>query len=121
MQRHLAILFTSLYILAMLKPVMPLFQYVVNQDYIAEFLCVNKDKPMLNCKGKCFLAAQLAKESEEKKQNLPAINLQEYPIGFIHILSVPFLKQNIATKKVYSYVNLYKPLFLQQVFHPPSF
>ncbi len=99
---------------------MPLFEYVVNQDYIAEFLCVNKDKPMLNCNGKCFLSAQLAKENEEKKQNLPAINLQEYPIGFIVILNIPFRKQIILPDNFFSYINLYKPLFFQHIFHPPS-
>ena len=43
----LAYTFIFLYITAMLRPVMPLANYLINQDYIAEFLCINKDLPEL--------------------------------------------------------------------------
>jgi len=56
--------------LAMLvKSLWPVVDYVVNYDYIVNVLCENKDKPQLNCNGKCYLAKQLAKESEEKGKN----------------------------------------------------
>ena len=38
--------------------------YRVNQDYIAKNLCENRDKPMLNCNGQCYLAKKL-KAAEE--------------------------------------------------------
>ena len=44
-------------------------EYVVNYDYIVNVLCENKDKPALNCDGKCYLAKLLAKESEQQKEN----------------------------------------------------
>jgi hypothetical protein len=34
--------------------------YFVNQAEIIELFCVNKDKPVLQCNGKCHLATQLA-------------------------------------------------------------
>ncbi|MEY3956556.1 MAG: hypothetical protein RLZ73_1011 [Bacteroidota bacterium] len=40
--------------------------YRINRDYIAENLCVNRDKPMLNCNGQCYLAKKL-KAAEEKE------------------------------------------------------
>ncbi|CAM3478382.1 hypothetical protein [Zobellia roscoffensis] len=53
----------------MVKPLWPVAEYIANYDYIKNVLCVNKDKPMLNCDGKCYLAKQLAKESEENSKN----------------------------------------------------
>lgn len=53
----------------LIKPFWPVVEYVVNYDYIVNVLCENKDKPQLNCDGKCYLAKQLAKESEQNNQN----------------------------------------------------
>ncbi len=54
-------------ILFLLKPVFPLFSYVLNYQYIVENLCVNREKPQLSCNGKCHLAKELAKEVDEEK------------------------------------------------------
>nr|WP_236025577.1 hypothetical protein [Algoriphagus oliviformis] len=40
--------------------------YELNKAYIIENFCVNKDKPMMNCDGKCYLAQQM-KEAKEKR------------------------------------------------------
>ena len=120
MKRFLPILFTLLYLLAMLKPVMPVFNYIVNHDYIAEYLCINKDKPMLHCDGKCYLMQKLQQENDEKKQNLPAINLKDYPIGFVQIASYQFTNIQLTLKKDFSYLNLYSKSFHPIVYHPPN-
>jgi hypothetical protein len=52
--------------------------YRVNQDYIAKNLCVNRDKPMLNCNGQCYLAKQL-KAAEEKEQKSNSERLEKMP------------------------------------------
>ena len=77
----------------MLRPVAPMLEYVVYEDYIAEFLCINKEKTELNCNGKCYLMQRLAEQDEQKKQNLPKILLEEYPIGFVQLVS-------LTTKKI---------------------
>ena len=53
----------------LVKPLWPIVEYVANYDYIVEVLCVNKDRPELNCDGKCYLAQQLAKEQREHDKN----------------------------------------------------
>ncbi len=40
----------------------------INQDFIAENLCENKDKPRMCCKGKCQLKKQLQKMDTESQQ-----------------------------------------------------
>lgn len=53
----------------LVKPLWPIAEYVANYDYIVEVLCVNRDRPELNCDGKCYLAQQLAKEQREQDKN----------------------------------------------------
>lgn len=53
----------------LVKPLWPVAEYVMNYDYIKNVLCENKDKPQLNCDGKCYLAKQLAKESQQNQKN----------------------------------------------------
>lgn len=53
----------------LIKPLWPLAEYAVNYDYIVENLCENRDIPSLHCDGKCYLAKQLAKESEGSDKN----------------------------------------------------
>ncbi|QLE01440.1 hypothetical protein HX109_07630 [Galbibacter sp. BG1] len=121
MLRIYSIAFTLLYLLAMLKPVLPVFDYVVNHDYIAEYLCINKDRPEMHCDGKCYLMQMLEEENQQKKQNLPAIDLREYPIGFVSFLSLENTGYSIIPeKKTTLYFNKYSFLASYKYFHPPS-
>lgn len=53
----------------MVRPLWPIVEYVVNYNYIVTVLCENKEKPQLQCNGKCYLAKQLEKSSEQDEQN----------------------------------------------------
>lgn len=53
----------------LVKPLWPVAEYVVNYNYISTVLCVNKEKPQLQCNGKCYLAKQLEKSSEQDEKN----------------------------------------------------
>lgn len=61
------ILFVSLTML--IKPLWPVVEYIMNYDYIVNVLCENKDKPELQCDGKCYLAQMLAEESQQNEKN----------------------------------------------------
>jgi len=41
----------------------------MNYDYIVNNLCENKNKPALNCDGKCYLSKLLAQESKQSEEN----------------------------------------------------
>lgn len=66
MKSHV-ILFVALTMLV--KPLWPVAEYIMNYDYIVNVLCQNKDKPQLQCDGKCYLAKQLAKENDSQSRN----------------------------------------------------
>lgn len=52
-----------------------LVSWKLNQTYIAENLCINKNKPEMKCDGKCHLQKQLKsiedKSDTEKDASLP--------------------------------------------------
>lgn len=118
--RSLPVFFTFLYLLAMVKPVWPVIDYVVNQDYIAAYFCINKDKPKLHCNGKCYLAQKLQEAQHEKQQNLPAINLKDYPIGFVEVLFWNFKGQVALQNPLPTSLPCKPRSFVETIFRPPA-
>ena len=95
--------------------------YVLNKDYIAGKLCVNKDKPAMHCNGKCFLAKQ--QQKEEQQNDKSADNRKEkFEIQFFSLPSAINLETVVFRNDIiYSNrVNFSLPEFYSSVFHPPS-
>ena len=113
-------------LLMFLKPLFPVLEYAVNYNYISKVLCVNKDKPMLHCNGKCHLMKELAKASEnekpinsDKKNNFK----QEVEVLFYQdikslIVEQVYFQNKITVSDYYS--NLYYHTNSFSVFHPPT-
>lgn len=56
--------------------------FELNRDFIAKNLCENRNRPQLNCDGKCYLAKKLKaqhdredRETTERIQNMPVLAL----------------------------------------------
>ena len=112
-------------LLILLKPLFPVIDYVVNYDYISKVLCVNKEKPKLQCNGKCHLMKELAKNSESENpiSTNKKIASQETVVVFCQEIKTfvitPIYLQK--TKKANSnYSNLYTYKISASVFHPPT-
>src|SRR5262245_61157718 len=43
--------------------------YQLNKEYIAKNLCVNKEKPKMQCNGKCHMMKKLAQEEKKDQEN----------------------------------------------------
>lgn len=105
----------------MLRPIAPFIEYAINQDYIAEFLCINKEKPEMRCNGKCHLYKEVEKQQEETPVSLE-ISFKEYPIGFVKILKFANINiGNLKYKSNFHYLKHYKYFYSETVFHPPIF
>lgn len=106
----------------MLRPIQPYVEYLANQDYIAEFLCINKEKPELQCNGKCHLVKELEKQQENNPKSL-RISLENYPIGFVTIFQISFVKTFTSSKKsrLAFYEKLYHSDYNYSIFQPPDF
>ncbi len=48
-----------------------LIDFKINQDFIAKVLCINREKPMSTCNGKCYLSEQLKKAEEQEEKQAP--------------------------------------------------
>lgn len=107
----------------MLRPVQPYIEYVLNQDYIVEFLCINKDKPKLQCNGKCHLVKEIEKQQESNPIKALSVSLENYPIGFVTIYKIKALNNLVvsATQKSPPYLALYHFDYNYSAFQPPDF
>jgi hypothetical protein len=109
----------------LLKPIVPVLDYVINYDYIAKELCENKAKPKLNCNGKCHLMKELAKASEdEAPQSDKKTSPQQTEILFYEALGGFIFSHPVfisADKNESAYSNLYSNLTAVSFFHPPAF
>ncbi|WP_298148660.1 hypothetical protein [Flavobacterium sp.] len=111
-------------ILFLLKPVFPLFTYILNYQYIVENLCVNREKPQLSCNGKCHLAKEIAKEVDSEQSSndsskkeskgffetlyyLPAITSAEYNTFCNKLPQKIYL--NFELKPLPGYYNIIQP------------
>jgi hypothetical protein len=110
----------------LVKPILPVLEYVVNYEYISKVLCINKDKPKMQCNGKCHLMKELAKASDaekplssDKKGTTPILDV----LIFEEIKSFEIVPVCFATKEKINpyYSNLYFHLNSTSVFHPPTF
>jgi len=119
LNRFVAILLILTVISSNLTKCIIFASFKINQKYIAKELCENRDKPELNCEGKCYLAKKLkqAEEKEQEQEHQAKKNLlQEAFIGKaesvnFHIQLIQVL--NEAPNNTYYHQD---PLF---IFHPP--
>jgi hypothetical protein len=81
-------------LLPTLSPWGTIAYFNLNREYIAKVLCENRDKPKLNCNGKCYLAKILKqqqdkqnKETTERVQNLPVLQLFSNPLPAFEFIS----------------------------------
>jgi hypothetical protein len=110
----------------LLKPVLPVVEYVVNYEYISKVLCVNKAKPKMKCNGKCHLMKELGKTSESQTpiSSNKKIATQELEVLFFEEIKsfkiTSFFSDN--NQKINSnYSNLYCYLNSVSIFRPPIF
>lgn len=100
----------------------------INQDIITEKYCVNKDKPMMNCDGKCYLSKQLEnlelKEEQERKdypnpqQKVETVNYSWIIDDLLSDFILSIFNEE-TTKGECSRVLISHP-HLQDFFHPPT-
>jgi len=82
MRPKIAIGILIIFCFSEIKTLMPFLDYLVNYEFISEVLCINKDKPMSTCKGKCYLSQQLKEAQEIEKQNkkIPTVEQERIPM-----------------------------------------
>lgn len=96
--------------------------FILNQDYIAENLCENQDKPELKCNGKCFLAKELAKE-EKKEKKESKVKFEDTKVYFFCSIEEIYEANPLYfEKREHTNVRMQAGSdgYLSKVFHPPA-
>jgi len=98
--------------------------FKINQDFIAEVLCINKEKPMTMCNGKCYLSEQLKKAEEQEEKQAPTNKKERLEVVYYYAKSsFDFL---IYTN---CFVGKLNPVYVDEfytsslnadIFHPPK-
>ena len=95
--------------------------FFLNRSYIAKNLCVNREKPRMQCNGKCYLSKKL-KEQENQDQQVPVSKNEQFNIQPFFV-PAPFLLMNTSiTIKVKFFIKNDQAIasFPEAIFHPPT-
>jgi len=104
-----------------LKIVGTIGYYALFTDNFVENFCENKDKPSLNCNGKCALSKMLNQASETEQAPLNLDWLKSETVLFVPSLAaMVFLKSSHLKSDNFQYFNLYSFKFTQRLIHPPQ-
>jgi hypothetical protein len=99
--------------------------YGININVIIEQYCVNKERPQLQCDGKCFLAEQLNEASDSNQEDgnkfLNSLFESFIPIYVFAQADIKFNNQYAykSYEKVFGYHNHYAFLSEGTNFKPP--
>lgn len=123
MKQIIAIIFVTLYGLALVRPALPLVDYYVQLEaYKAR--CINKTRPEMKCNGQCILMQRLkAMQNEQPEPTAPApvkVNFEDYPIGFVisqDTDQINYLRNR--TGRFFTSAELQPADFYSEIFHPP--
>lgn len=98
--------------------------YELNIDYIIEELCVNKDKPQLQCNGKCFLTQKLTQDTvvdEDAPATAVRVARAFYPVYFRDIEVVDIgVKIILKSKEYFTITSLKTITFYSSNDEPPE-
>jgi len=74
MKRTFAIFITFCYLSGVFAPFYTYAGYFLNKDFIIENFCINKNKPELECDGKCYLNKQIAEQTQKTADAQTPVN-----------------------------------------------
>ncbi len=99
--------------------------FVIHQDYIAQNLCENRDKPDLHCNGTCVLMQKLKlkKDTSNEPRELP--KLAQTEISSFLVIDFDFAPlynpESVIDENLPCHSKDIKSLYLKDIFHPPRF
>lgn len=94
--------------------------FEVNQNYIAKELCINRDKPEMNCNGKCYLMKKLKQaEEKEQKQERQAQKVQIQDALVTQKLAFVSPVKQLKSARI-AEITFALPRHSAAIFHPPK-
>jgi len=124
MRSFMAFILLFAVMLPTLSPWGTVAYFHVNRTYIAKVLCENRDRPKLNCNGKCYLAKKL-KQQQDKKDKETTEQVSNMPLAHLFFLNkVNFTFRVLhfveKTKVDFNYVHSVYTSALPGILRPPK-
>ncbi|MGS2761999.1 hypothetical protein [Sinomicrobium sp. M5D2P9] len=94
--------FLILALLICFRPAFPFLEYAANYDYISRVLCINKDKPKMECYGKCYLM-KAVKEVETDRKDKPTLKFEQQLLFFRNTEEVATISSSTPVYTVNTY------------------
>lgn len=92
MKKIVAIGLLGVFLLCLLKPIMPYMDYMINYSVISTELCESAGNAFSSCHGKCYLKEKvMATKASDSNSNsgLAKIGIEDYFVSDIRIESTP--------------------------------
>lgn len=116
------ILFVGLILVRSMVIPMVFIDYELNKDYIIQNFCVNKNKPELECDGKCYLAQKINEAREKEAESTFSSYLFTMECHFvsqtIKLTYVPIVFF-LESKPIDFKASIYDSKSIFAFFHPP--
>ena len=94
--------------------------FQLNQEYIAEVFCINKENPLSTCNGQCFLSRNLDLADDSEKLPSRVRNEKiEIPNFLISESTFSFKATTEPVMRNFAYTNTYRFEYTSTAFHPP--
>jgi len=94
--------------------------YYVDTAGFIERLCENKDKPELQCNGKCHLKKVVENNTNDDKIPFKDINFKEITLFVVEQSKYEFISITFKKTDLSNYNNLYAYLVISAFDHPPQ-
>ncbi|WP_129653640.1 hypothetical protein [Flagellimonas olearia] len=114
-----ACLFALLILMSNLRFSSMYVYYSLDREDFIERLCENKDKPELNCDGKCMLAKMLQAQTNEDEQPMPVIGWEQVLVFFMDFPAYDVQLGNTEKRSAFFYSNSYSYCFSEMPIKPP--
>lgn len=121
LKAHIAVILAVTFLGITFQSAFIQISYDLNKGFIAQELCVNKDKPSLNCEGKCYLNKQLKKAQQQKQDrqgqesNKPTIT---WSVADVNVTSLGLYQ--LQYNNSFAEVICNPSSFVKEIEHPPA-
>jgi len=123
MKNMLVISLATLILATAMKDLTMFAFFKINQTDIIERACINKEKPMVMCHGKCFFQKKIV-EINDTESSQPLAQKVNKPSSLTMFLTtipiIHFTELKVHTQSSFFYEELYAQSFLSTLFEPPK-
>ena len=123
MKNFFIISLLAIMLLQIFSKVVVVIEYQANKEYIMEFLCINRDKPQLECEGKCQLTKKLKVQHDTDKQANERGQKQEVQVNLYcqSLFSLFLTTRPTIVSYPSAYWSGHTVVTYHSIFHPPQF